>query len=314
MSGAATKGRRQLELFVGREAHIRHFLERLHEENPSGRILYFHGGGGNGKSLLLWRLQGAYTLRLPNWAELSLLPDEELARQAAAVRMRLLPSAFLDFATSSQEANPKDPVRGPLLLRKLLGLDADGRPIEPRLQTPLFTLGLVRYLKAKDALPKDWSKVLPSEELDLCNALIQALAEGLPLADCAHKLLEVFQVRFRDSLRTWMLRRGLDREDVREIERMDPDRELLDELPRLLARDLNQWLASDETPSRAALFVDTHEALRAEGRLGARFQQDELDRWLRSFLEANLEAGGRVLPVMAGRETPSWSRRLKPDR
>lgn len=308
MAKGATHGRRQLELFVGREAQIRRFLERLHEQEPSGRILFFHGGGGNGKSLLLWRLQEAYALWLPNLAELRELSDDEVARQAAAVRMHLLPSAFLDFATSSQEDNPKDSVGGPLLLRKLLGVDADGQPLEPPLQTPLFTLALVRYLKAKDRLPDDWNKILPTEELDLCNSLIQALSEGLPFADCAHKVLGVFHVRFRDSLRTWMLQRGIDREDVQEIQRMDPDRELLDELPRLLARDLNQWLASDQTPSRAVVFVDTHEALRAEDRLGARFQQDELDRWLRSFLQANLEGGGRVLPVMAGRETPKWEK------
>ncbi len=48
-----TEGWRALDLFTNRYEACRHFLSYVNDEPSRSSILYFHGDGGNGKSLLL---------------------------------------------------------------------------------------------------------------------------------------------------------------------------------------------------------------------------------------------------------------------
>jgi tetratricopeptide (TPR) repeat protein len=87
---------------------------------------------------------------------------------------------------------------------------------------------------------------------------------------------------------------------------MEPHTELIDELPRLFAKDLNAAMAQQEELKRIVLFFDAHEAFWGHQRdlpEEVFFQRDE---WLRCFLRAlDLDAG--IVAVVAGREKPRWA-------
>src|SRR5688500_12973661 len=73
-------GERKLELFTDRSAAIRHFLSYLYADPPKRRILFFHGDGGNGKSLLLKFLRYYCCKYIPHFdiARIGTLSDEEV--------------------------------------------------------------------------------------------------------------------------------------------------------------------------------------------------------------------------------------------
>ena len=48
-----TEGSRALDLFTDRDEFVELFIRYLNEDPPREKILFFHGAGGNGKSLLL---------------------------------------------------------------------------------------------------------------------------------------------------------------------------------------------------------------------------------------------------------------------
>ena len=52
-SDSITEGGQALELFTNRHQEILHFARYLNEDPSRESILFFHGDGGNGKSLLL---------------------------------------------------------------------------------------------------------------------------------------------------------------------------------------------------------------------------------------------------------------------
>jgi tetratricopeptide (TPR) repeat protein len=80
--------------------------------------------------------------------------------------------------------------------------------------------------------------------------------------------------------------------------------ELLLELPRLLAQDLNVAMVGPTAPGRVVLFFDTHEAFYGRDRnFSANFFRDG---WLRRLLrKLDLTAG--IVVVVAGRDRPRWS-------
>ncbi|MEO0534727.1 MAG: hypothetical protein AAF215_12785 [Cyanobacteria bacterium P01_A01_bin.123] len=47
-----TEGDRALELFTDRYSFTRLLAERINDDPPGQQILFFHGTGGNGKSLV----------------------------------------------------------------------------------------------------------------------------------------------------------------------------------------------------------------------------------------------------------------------
>ena len=52
-NGSFTNGHLALQYFTNRHKFTRQFVEYLNNELPPTKILFFHGDGGNGKSLLL---------------------------------------------------------------------------------------------------------------------------------------------------------------------------------------------------------------------------------------------------------------------
>jgi len=70
---------RSLELFCDRHEVIAHFVSLVNDDPPPRRVLYLHGLGGNGKSLLLRFLAARCCVRLPpgEWERVRRLPEAE---------------------------------------------------------------------------------------------------------------------------------------------------------------------------------------------------------------------------------------------
>ena len=97
---------RSLELFFDRFEVIARFVALINEDPALRRVLYLHGLGGNGKSLLLRYLAARCCVRLPpgEWERVRRLPDAEL------------PGALAGVAKAARV-----PVRGSILARARWG-------------------------------------------------------------------------------------------------------------------------------------------------------------------------------------------------
>lgn len=56
---------RALDIFTDRVSERRLFAHYLHAQPPAPRPIFFHGDGGNGKSLLLKHLRAEFCRLLP---------------------------------------------------------------------------------------------------------------------------------------------------------------------------------------------------------------------------------------------------------
>src|SRR5688500_17646132 len=98
---------------------------------------------------------------------------------------------------------------------------------------------------------------------------------------------------------------GIDAADIEAIHRMDPERELLQELPGFFAEDLNAAMRGEDAPRRIALFFDTHEAFWGEQRDAQGIRDFIRDEWLRCMLDT-LVRRLEIVSVVAMRERPRW--------
>jgi len=301
-----SEGSRALELFTDRYNFTRLFLRYVNEEPAQGRILFLHGEGGSGKSLLLRYLGDSVCKRLRlqdyNWA--TNLPDEQMVtylKQAQSTQR--VPSAYLDFGMPPRgDDRPQQAFYALLMLRRSLG--AQG------LQFPLYDFATIWYMNSKGwADPGHVKALFPTEEVDFITTLIDTLS-STPVGTISKAVLALFNKRAQVDRRftMYMHRRNLSQEQVTNIQRMDPDKELLGELPKFFAEDLNTMLLREES-KRIVLFFDTHEAF-----WGQKYQEQEMsdyvyferDEWLRCLVSTlHLQSGAVV--VVAGRVPPRWA-------
>ncbi|WP_406674727.1 hypothetical protein WBK31_10575 [Nonomuraea sp. N2-4H] len=112
--------------------------------------------------------------------------------------------------------------------------------------------------------------------------------------------------RLDESFTRRRMRRRLSHEDADHILVLVPEPDLLHELPRLFAQDLNEPTADH---ARIALLFDTHEAFYGEaiGDADSLIHADKLmrDEWLRCLL-GHLDLGARIIAFAAGRIRPPW--------
>jgi hypothetical protein len=97
---AAVAHDRSLELFFDRFEVIARFMTVLNEDPAPRRVLYLHGMGGNGKSLLLRYLAARCCVRLPpdEWERVRRLPGAELPAALTGVgKAARVPVARIDF-------------------------------------------------------------------------------------------------------------------------------------------------------------------------------------------------------------------------
>src|SRR5260370_40536769 len=89
---------RSLELFFDRFEVIARFVALINDDPPPRRVLYLHGLGGNGKSLLLRYLAARCCARLPpgEWERVRRLPDADLPAALAGAKAARVPVARID--------------------------------------------------------------------------------------------------------------------------------------------------------------------------------------------------------------------------
>ncbi len=199
-SRTITEGGRALELFTDRTDAIRLFLAYLHDDPPRERILFFHGDGGNGKSLLLRFLRKHCRKRLQpeDWAWLKTLPDEELISHIRdAQDAESVPVAHLDFGMPPRgDQRPQEPFYALLMLRR----DLAGHG----LHFPLYDYATVWYLyKTQQLTPERLRSLFPAEELEFITTVADAIT-GLPFGGLAKALLNVFSKHLRERFTLYM--------------------------------------------------------------------------------------------------------------
>lgn len=301
-SRSVTEGWRALQLFTNRTKEIRHFVSYLLDSPGHERILFFYGDGGNGKSLLLRYLREHYCKYLSpeNWEWVSRKSTKEIVAEIRESEGEgEVVSALIDLGAPPRgDDRPQEAFSALITLRRSLSGTA--------LRFPLFDFACVWYLFKTHRLSDEKVKALfPSDELDVISELAETIT-GTSWSGTARAVLGVFDKHLRGPYALRKRIKKIGEEQLRELQRMDPESELLDTLPSLFAQDLNASMLTKKRPRRVVLFFDTHEAFWGPQRDVSNdlfFQRDE---WLRRLLgELHLDSG--IVTVVAGREVPRWS-------
>lgn len=298
-----TEGWRALNLFTDRCEAVRLFSSYLNDDPPSERILFFYGDGGNGKTLLFRFLREhcCKRLRPEDWQHVKDTGDEEfIAHVKDAADAEPVPSGLIDFADQPRgEDRPQEAFSALLMLRRDLarhGLCGS---------FPLYDYACVWYLHKTGRLTGERLRGLfPAEEMDMLTELANA-ASGTSWGAMGKAFLNIFAKHSRERFTLYMQRREVDDLQVEEIERMDPERELVGRLPVLFAKDLNTAMHSEGAPKRIVLFFDTHEAFWGSQRNLSSDLSFQRDEWLRLLL-GGLDFASGIVAVLAGRDRPRW--------
>jgi len=307
-----TEHDRALPLFADRLAERRLFLRYLHTEPPPEQMLFFHGDGGNGKSLLLKLLLTGYCRRLPaaDWARLDAIADDRacvtgydaLARSADG--SVAVPCVYHDLAgLGSAEDDPRGYWSGPLMIGRALG--ARG------LKLPLFDYALMLYLRGRGQLSAERIKALfPAAEADFAGTLFD-LINDTPVAGLAVKVIGLFDKHLKTDFALWRTGLKLDEARLQALQAMaatDQGARLGDALPRLLGESIDAAMQLPGAPPRLVLLIDTHESFWGTGRhtesTATYFERDE---WLRALLAQLYLPNHGVIVALAGREPPRWA-------
>jgi hypothetical protein len=305
-NGSLTNGHLALQYFTNRHKFTRQFAEYLNDEPPPTKILFFHGDGGNGKSLLLKFLrENCCKQFVPAiWQQLKTKSDNEFS--AAIEKNELtdytaIPSAILDFGQPSiEEDKPQDRFYGLLMLRRNLAIVASA--LGCKLKFPRYDFACVWYLHKKGKPLAEINKLFPPKEMELIGILVDVIAQS-SLANVARAVLNTLTKHLGQAVILWK-KWGLDEQWLTQLEAMELETELMETLPHWFAQDLNATMKNDDVFERIVLFFDTHEAFWGKQRHlpNQFFYQDE---WLRHLLNS-LELSNGIVVVMAGREPPRW--------
>jgi len=306
---SATTEERALQLFTNRHRIVHHFTRYLNQDSPTNKILFFYGGGGNGKSLLLKFLRNHACKRFKSqvWWELDRQPNfsQALNRYNNPADFELLPVVYHDFGLKpTGDEQPQHPFYGPLMLRR--NLDKAARHLDYSLRFPLFDFACLWYLHQKGQLSEERIRQLfPADALNLLSEIV-TLIKDVPGVGLAKTLLEIFNRQTGEWFTLYQAQKKLNEATVTRLQSLDVDSELIEEFPKLLADDLNIAITQNKAPSRLVILFDTHEKFWSEKRRTGQGVYLSQDRWLRLFLrQADLEAG--IVVVIAGRERPQWA-------
>ncbi|QFY12944.1 hypothetical protein GBF35_46005 [Nonomuraea phyllanthi] len=289
---------RSLDLFANRFDLTRHVISLINEDPPSERILYLYGLGGNGKSLLLRHLEKRCCLRTDQWASVRNAPDTELLERLAE-RGGQVPVARIDFgARPAGENRPQEAFSALFMLKRQLARHG--------IATPRFDFAAITYLhKLGFDIAHRVPELFPHGEVGIALEIADAVLT-LPVLRVGQQLFQAINSRMDEVFSRRRLQRRVPSEDAEQILALVPEPDLLHELPRLFARDLNDAVREHE---RIVLLFDTHEAFFGEaiGDASSLIHADKLmrDEWLRCLL-GHLDLGAGVVPILAGRTRPPW--------
>jgi tetratricopeptide (TPR) repeat protein len=302
-TGSVTEPRRALQHFTNRKKSIRHFAGYLNGDPVPEKILFFHGDGGNGKTILLRFLKEKCCKRLnaDNWGHVkSLEGDEFIDNFAGAVDCAEVPSTLIDFGMEPRgEYRPKEAFSALMKMRR--DLSGSG------LRFLLYDFASILYLHKTGRLTPDKQKeFFPSEEMDFVKETMDVIKE-VPGAGLAKAVFSLFNKRLRDKFTLYMSARKIDEEQVQEMKSMDPESDLYGLFPTLFAEDLNASMMLQGAPQRVVLFFDTHDAFWEPYERKSSDEKYFLgDEWLRRIL-STLEFSRGIVTVVAGREEPRWA-------
>ncbi|BBB91662.1 MAG TPA: hypothetical protein PKA28_09155 [Methylomusa anaerophila] len=315
---------RKLNSFSNRVVPIRIFIEALHKDDYSGKTIYFHGNGGNGKSLLLAYLHKNFCKRVDNatWIIIKDLDDEALrdrllttpvtaltgsgllSRQFPAWKLldsnktkcESVPSVLIDFGELTNEVQPQNPFSATCYMRKMLA----GKNLRFVLFDYAYVLYLTRIGKLNEGLVKS---VICDGAIDEILEFAKASSELLPGSSIVLKLL---QRAISDKMFLYFKQRKVDEQFLTQLRNIKSNSELEKRMPYLFALDLVASMRSADSPPRLVLFFDTHEKLWLTQRDLSPVEYFRKDAWLRIMLNV-LQTSGRIVTVVAGREPPRWS-------
>ncbi|MEV0614834.1 ADP-ribosylglycohydrolase family protein [Nonomuraea sp. NPDC050404] len=290
---------RSLELFANRFELTRRVVSLINEDPPAERILYLHGLGGNGKSLLLRHLEQRCCLRTDDqWAAVRVASDTELLERLAE-HGKQVPTARIDFgARPAGENRPQEAFSGLFMLKRQLS--------QYGIATPRFDFAAITYLhKLGFDIAHRVPELFPRGEAGIALDIADALMT-LPVLRVGQQLFQMINVRMDKVFTRRRMQRRVPQEDAEQILALVPEPDLLHELPRLFAKDLND--AAGDHP-RIVLLFDTHEAFFGEavGDPDSLIHADKLmrDEWLRCLL-GHLDLGAGIVAILAGRTRPPW--------
>ncbi|MFB4273480.1 ADP-ribosylglycohydrolase family protein [Nonomuraea sp. GTA35] len=290
---------RSLDLFANRFELTRHVVSLINEDPAAERILYLHGLGGNGKSLLLRHLEQRCCLRTDQWATVQAASDVELLERLSE-HGRQVPVARIDFgARPAGENRPQEAFSGLFMLKRQLARYG--------IATPRFDFAAITYMhKLGFDIAHRVPELFPRGEAGLALDIADAIMT-LPVLRVGQQLFQLINARMDKVFTRGRMKRRVPQEDAEQILTLTPEPDLLHELPRLFAKDLNDAVV--EHP-RIVLLFDTHEAFFGEaiGDPDSLLHADKLmrDEWLRCLL-GHLDLGAGIIAILAGRTQPPWS-------
>lgn len=304
-----TEGDRALKLFTDRVEFVHLFAQALHQEPPQKQILFFYGDGGNGKSLLLKFLRQQCCKRLSSetWDLLQRRSDGDLANFISKLdpaECTPVPAVLNDFGQNVGIDRPQDPFYGLLMLRRNLAEAASG--LGYRLRFPLYDFACIWYLHQKGKSSEEIKSLFPlSDVAGALSTLVDAVSQN-PFGSIANAVLSFVVEDLEERVTLYLSKMGSPAEGIKAIQQKDVDTELIYELPKLLADDLNTAMLQRNAPARLVLMFDTHEAFWGQQKNLADTLFFERDEWLRRLLRSsNLQDG--IVVVVAGREPPRWA-------
>lgn len=191
MLPSLTEGTRPLELFTDRYDHTKRFLAYLHGDVLLGRVLFFYGEGGSGKSLLLRYLNDNFCklLSAPEWTAIQALPADETVKQSKAIsRYTPVPHAFVDCSQLLDEQEDPEqqdpPVNALLTLRWQL--------VAQGVNLKLFDYTVVTYLNSiGKAMPDYLRRFYLPEELDFLTSLWDTFASTGGIAGILNTFISI---------------------------------------------------------------------------------------------------------------------------
>lgn len=289
---------RSLDLFANRFDLTRHVVSRINNDPPAEQILYLYGLGGNGKSLLLRHIEKRCCLRTTQWPTLRETPDSQLLAQLAEHGTQV-PVARIDFgARPAGENRPQEAFSALFMLKRQLARHG--------IATPRFDFAAITYLhKLGFDIAHRVPELFPHGEVSMAMEIVDAVLT-LPVLRVGQQLFQVVNSRMEELFTRRRLQRRVPEEDAEQILALVPEPDLLHELPRLFAKDLNNAAGDHD---RIVLLFDTHEAFFGEaiGDAASLIHADKLmrDEWLRCLL-GHLDLAAGIVPIVAGRTRPPW--------
>jgi len=291
-----------LDHFTDRHDAVRRFAEYLNVDPAPETVLFFHGVGGNGKTVLTRFLHERCAKRLEpkKWPEAYAKTGDGFVRYLSqAEPSTSVPKARIDFRDGVEDVVN-------ILLRVSRQLASSG------MRFPIFTYSCVQYWKLTHQYSPEFVKQnFPEEELEFVSALVNDVAKLVPGVSVGVALVKCIKKHLGPTFNDFFTRRQIDTDVVDAMARWEPS-DLLQKLPAIFAADLNAAMTGQDAPKRVVLSFDTYERFWGEPRNVIPNEHPERDQWLRELLTSVDRAKG-VVTVVAGRERPWWADRTARD-